>query len=68
VVVGHVEQFSLTVFDPLRPRQTLALGAIAIAALSDALMAAIAAPFDVTAENGGAATLDREHGAPPRRG
>ena len=31
-------------------------------------MAAIAARFDVTAERGGAATLDRDHGAPPRRG
>ena len=31
-------------------------------------MAAIAAALDMTAERGGAATLDREHGAPPRRG
>jgi hypothetical protein len=31
-------------------------------------MAAIAAALDMTAESGGAATLDREHGAPPRRG
>jgi hypothetical protein len=29
-------------------------------------MAAIAALLDVTAESGGAATLDRGHGAPPR--
>ena len=28
-------------------------------------MAAVAAPLDVTAERGGAATLDRGHGAPP---
>jgi hypothetical protein len=29
-------------------------------------MAAIVAPLDVTAERGGAATLDRDHGTPPR--
>ena len=29
-------------------------------------MAAIAAPLEVTPESGGAATLDRDHGAPPR--
>jgi hypothetical protein len=70
VEVGHVEQFCLTVFEPLRPRQTLALGAVAIAAraVADALMAAIAASLDVTAESGSAATLDRSHCAPPRDG
>lgn len=31
-------------------------------------MAAIAARLDVTAESGGAATHDRDHGAPPRGG
>ena len=31
-------------------------------------MATITAALDMTAESGGAATLDREHGAPPRRG
>ena len=31
-------------------------------------MAAIAAPLEVTPESGGAATLDRDHGAPPRGG
>lgn len=31
-------------------------------------MATIAARLDVTAKSGGAATLDREHGAPPRGG
>jgi hypothetical protein len=30
-------------------------------------MAAIAAPLDMTTERGGAAILDREHGALPRR-
>ena len=70
VEVRHVEQFRLTVLEPLRPRETLALRAVAVAArvVRDALMAAIAAPLDVTAERGGAATLDRDHGAPPRGG
>src|ERR1700688_3884727 len=31
-------------------------------------MAAIAAALDMTAESSGAATLDRDHGAPPRGG
>jgi len=31
-------------------------------------MVALAAPLDMTAENGGAAILDREHGTPSRRG
>ncbi len=31
-------------------------------------MPAIAALLDMTAESGGAATLDRDHGAPPRGG
>ena len=70
VEVGHVEQFRLTVLQPLGPCETLALRAVAVSArvVGDALMAAIAAPLDVTAERGGAATLDRGHGAPPRGG
>ena len=70
VEVRHVEQFRLTVLQPLGPCETLALRAVAVAArvVGDALMAAIAAPLDVTAESGGAATLDRDHGAPPRGG
>ena len=32
VEVGHVEQFCLTIFEPLRPRQTLALRTVAITA------------------------------------
>src|SRR4051794_34916826 len=66
--VRHVEPLRLAVLQPLRPRQTLALRTIAVAprVVRYALMAAIAAPLDVTAERGGAATLDREHGAPLR--
>jgi hypothetical protein len=70
VEVGHVEQFGLTVREPLGARETLALWATFVAArvVRDALMATIAARLDVTAKSGGAATLDREHGAPPRGG
>ena len=70
VEVGHVEQFRLTVLEPLGPRETLALRAVPVAAgvVGDALMAAVAAPLDMTAERGGAATLDRGHGTPPRGG
>ncbi len=70
VEVGHVEQFRLTVLEPLGPCEALALRAAAITARveRDPLMAAIAAPLDVTAESGGAATLDRDHRPPPRGG
>ena len=68
VEVGHVEQFRLTVLEPLGPCEALALRTVPVAArvVGDALMAAIAATLDVTAERRGAATLDRGHGAPPR--
>src|SRR5437870_5936226 len=70
VEVGHVERFGLTVREPLGARETLALWATFVAAriVRDALMATIAACLDVTAKSGGAATLDRDHGAPPRGG
>jgi hypothetical protein len=70
VEVGHVEQLSLPVFQPLGPRETLALGAGVIPARveRDTLMAAVATALDVSAECRGAATLDRAHGAPPRGG
>src|SRR5207244_12603826 len=65
VEVGHVEQFGLTVREPLGARETLALWTTFIAArvVRDALMATIAACLDVTAKSGRAATLDRDHGA-----
>ena len=57
VEVGHVDQFGLTVREPLGARETLALWATFIAArvVRDALMATIAARLDVTAKSGGAA-------------
>ncbi len=68
VEVGHVEQFRLAVLQPLGPCETLALRTVPVTArvVRDALMAAIAATLDVTAERGGAAAFDRDHGAPPR--
>src|SRR5712664_1384339 len=59
VEVGHVEQFGLTVREPLGARETLALWATFVAArvVRDALMAAIAARLDVTAKKIGRASL-----------
>src|SRR5271169_6526652 len=70
VEVGYVEQFGLTVLEPLSPCETLAFRTVAISArvVGHTLMAAIAAPLDVTTESGGAATFDRDHGTPPRGG
>ena len=70
VEIRHVEQFRLPVLQPLRPRKTLALRAIAVATrvVRDALVAAIAATLDVTAERGSATILDRSHGMPLRGG
>jgi hypothetical protein len=53
VEVRHVEQFRLTVLEPLGPCETLALRAAAITARveRDPLMAAIVAPLDVAAES-----------------
>ena len=70
VEVRHVEQFRLTVLEPLRACETLAFRAVPVAArvVRDALMATIAAPLDVTAERGGAAAFDRTHGTTPRGG
>jgi hypothetical protein len=64
--VGHVEQFRVTVLKPFGPRETLALRTIPITTriVSDTFMAAIVTPLDVTAKGRGAATLDRDHGAP----
>src|ERR1700733_13549268 len=67
VEIGHVEQFRVTVFEPLCPRQTLALRAVTISAraVADALVAAVVAALNIPAQSSGAATLDRSHGTPP---
>jgi hypothetical protein len=53
VEVGHVEQFRLSVLDPLSPCETLAFWTVAIPArvVRHTLMAAIVAPLDVPAES-----------------
>ena len=68
--VGYVEQFRLTVLEPFGPRETLTFWAAVVATriVGETLMAAITALLDVTAKSGGAATLDRDHGAPPGGG
>jgi hypothetical protein len=68
MVVRH--EFRLAVLEPPGPRETLALRTVSISArvVRHTLMTAIIALLDVTAESGGAATLNRDHGAPPRGG
>lgn len=66
--VGNFQKFGLSVLDPLRPGQTLALGAVAIAAAMEriAFLAALIATFEVAAQRRRAAHLDRLHDAPLR--
>ena len=66
VEVGTVEQFSLTVLDPLCPCQRLALGAMAIATGVEAVafVAALIAAFEMAAEGRSAAHFDGAHDAP----
>src|SRR5258705_13410688 len=70
VEVGPVEQFGLTVREPLGARETLALWATFLAArvVRDALMATIAARLYVTAKSGGSAILDSEQRVTTRGG
>src|SRR5258708_19680556 len=70
VEVGHIEQFGPTVLEPLGPCETLAFRTVTISArvVGHSLMAAIAAPLEVTPESGGAATLHPDHGTPPPGG
>ena len=70
VEIRHVKQFRLPVRNPLGACQALALRAVAVTTrvVGDALMAAFAATFDVTAERCRAAALDRDHGTAARAG
>jgi hypothetical protein len=65
VKVWGIEELSLTLLDPLGPRQRLAFGAMPIAAavVSNALVLALIALFDVAAEGGGATAFDGAHDA-----
>ena len=61
--VGHREQFSLAIGDPLRAGQALAFWAVPVAAgiVGDAGLAAILTAFDMAAERRRPAGLDRRH-------
>ena len=63
--IRGIEQFSLPVFEPLRPGQGLTLRAMAITArvVGDTLMPAGIALFDVATQRRGTAQLNRAHGA-----
>jgi hypothetical protein len=67
VEVRHLEQFRLAVRQPLGASQALALRAVSVAArvVGDALMAAVLAALDMTAERCGATVFDRHHRAAP---
>ena len=56
-----VEKFGATIFKPFRAGKRLAFWAMAVrtGVVSVALMAALVAALEMTAENGGAADLDR---------
>ena len=66
--IRDLEKFGLPLLDPLRPGQTLAFGAVSIAAAIEriAFVAALIAAFEVAAEHGRAAHLDGGHDAPLR--
>jgi hypothetical protein len=63
VEVWAVEDLGLALLDPLRPREGLALRAVAIAAgvVPDARVLAAVTLLHVAAERGGPALLDRPH-------
>src|SRR5262249_58434262 len=65
--VGAVEQFRVAVRQPLGTGEALALRAVPVTAgvVGDALMAAVAAALDMTAERCGATAFDRQHRAVP---
>src|SRR5207249_10568722 len=64
--VGTVEKFRLPVLKPLGTGQGLALGTVAVRTrvVPHALVAAPVTHFDVTAESGRAARLNRLHHTP----
>jgi hypothetical protein len=61
----HREQLRLAVFEPLRARQRLALGTMAVAAgiISDTLVTTGVTPFQVAAQGCAAAAFDSAHRA-----
>ena len=65
-----IEKFGLPALDPLRASQRLTLGTVAISAgpVTDALVAALIALFDLSPESRRPAHLDGGHDAALRRG
>src|SRR5690348_3012014 len=66
--VGQVEPFRLPRLEPLGPDEILTLRTISIATrvVCHPLMPTLPALLNMAAKRGGAAGLDRAHGAPPR--
>jgi hypothetical protein len=66
VEILAVEDLGPPAFDPRAARQGLTLGTVSIRAgvIRDALVPTRVALFDMAAERGGAARLDRRHDAP----
>ena len=64
--IGNRQKFGLARGEPLHPRRSLALRAMAVAAgiIGDAHCAAIVARLDMTADRGGPTRHDRAHHAP----
>jgi hypothetical protein len=64
------ENFGGSFFNPCGTRERLALGTVAVAAavVAGPLVTTAVAAFEMTAESGGAAHLDRGHDAPLSRG
>jgi hypothetical protein len=70
VKIGYLQKLGLAVLDPLCAGQALAFRAMPIPTGVEAiaLMATLITAFEVAAEGGGPAHLDRGHDAPLRRG
>ena len=70
VKVFGIEEFGLTILDPLGPRQGLPLWAIPVSTrvVASAFVLALIALFQVTAESGSPAEFDRTHDPALRRG
>jgi hypothetical protein len=70
VEVLGIEEFGLTVLDPLGARQTLALCAMPVSTgvIAGAFVGALIAVFPVSAESGSPAQFDRTHDTSLRSG
>jgi hypothetical protein len=64
--IGHGQQFSVAIGDPLSARESLAFWAVSVATtvVGDAECAAVLAPINMGAQGGGATHLDSIHNPP----